>query len=101
MVHVMFGSMDEEAFELRMAAMSLTAPMVSVDPSYARKLLRDLAAWSQSIGFEIATAECAGRINSPQKSRVPDEAAGRLRRAAHVLSSQPRLWQLRKREEAL
>jgi hypothetical protein len=48
---VMFGSMDEEAFELRMAAMSLTAPMVSVDPSYARKLLRDLAAWSQSIGF--------------------------------------------------
>ena len=48
---VMYGSMDEEAFDLRMAAMSLTAPMVSVDPSYARKLLRDLAAWSQSIGF--------------------------------------------------
>jgi len=27
------------------------APMVSVDPGYVRKLLRDLAAWSQSIGF--------------------------------------------------
>jgi hypothetical protein len=27
------------------------ATMAPVDPSYARKLLRDLAAWSQSIGF--------------------------------------------------
>ena len=26
--------------------------MVSVDPSYARKLLRDLAVWSRSIGFD-------------------------------------------------
>jgi hypothetical protein len=25
--------------------------MVDVDPAYARKLLRDLAAWSKSIGF--------------------------------------------------
>jgi hypothetical protein len=32
-------------------AASMAAPMVSVDPSYARKLLRELAAWSQSIGF--------------------------------------------------
>lgn len=49
--NVMFGSMDEEALELQMAAMSLTASMISVDPGYARKLLRDLALWSQSIGF--------------------------------------------------
>jgi hypothetical protein len=27
------------------------SPLVSAGPSYARKLLRDLAAWSQSIGF--------------------------------------------------
>jgi hypothetical protein len=34
-----------------MEATDAGSPMVSVDPSYARKLLRDLAAWSQSIGF--------------------------------------------------
>jgi len=48
---VMFRAVDEEAFELYMAAMNATAPAISVDPSYGRKLLRDLAAWSQSIGF--------------------------------------------------
>jgi hypothetical protein len=45
---VMFESVESEAFEMYMDA---SEPMVSVDPSYARKLLRDLAAWSQSIGF--------------------------------------------------
>src|SRR5260370_11421649 len=34
-----------------MDAADAGSPMVSVDPSYARKLLRDVAAWSQSIGF--------------------------------------------------
>jgi hypothetical protein len=28
-----------------------TAPFASVDPSYARKLLRDLVAWARSLGF--------------------------------------------------
>jgi hypothetical protein len=32
-------------------AMHGGSPLVSAGPSYARKLLRDLAAWSQSIGF--------------------------------------------------
>jgi hypothetical protein len=45
---VMFKSLDRDVFEKYMDAGSR---MVSVDPSYARKLLRDLAAWSQSIGF--------------------------------------------------
>jgi hypothetical protein len=48
---VMFDSIEGEAFERYMAVMDGGSAMVSVDPGYARKLLRDLAAWSQSIGF--------------------------------------------------
>jgi hypothetical protein len=48
---VMFESVESEVFEMYMEAMDALSPVVSVDPSYARKLLRDLAAWSQSIGF--------------------------------------------------
>jgi hypothetical protein len=48
---VMFESVESEAFEMYIEATNAGSPMVSVDPSYARKLLRDLAAWSQSIGF--------------------------------------------------
>ena len=58
---VMFELVEGEAFEMYMDAMDAASPMVSVDPSYARKLLRDLATWSQSIGFaphrEFATVE--------------------------------------------
>lgn len=48
---VMFRSVDDDQLQLYMAAMNVTAPMISVDPRYARKLLRDLALWSRSIGF--------------------------------------------------
>ncbi len=48
---VMFESVEREVFEMYMDATDARSPVVSVDPSYARKLLRDLAAWSQSIGF--------------------------------------------------
>jgi len=48
---VMFESVESEVFEMYMDATDAGSPMASVDPSYARKLLRDLAAWSQSIGF--------------------------------------------------
>jgi hypothetical protein len=48
---VIFQSVESEVFEMYMEATDAGSPMVSVDPSYARKLLRDLAAWSQSIGF--------------------------------------------------
>ena len=48
---VMFESVESEVFEMYMDAMDAGSPTVSVDPRYARKLLRDLAAWSQSIGF--------------------------------------------------
>ncbi len=48
---VMFESVESEVFEMYMDATDAMSPVVSVDPGYARKLLRDLAAWSQSIGF--------------------------------------------------
>ena len=48
---VMFESVESDVFEMYMDATDAGSPMVSVDPGYARKLLRDLAAWSQSIGF--------------------------------------------------
>src|SRR5207245_3946444 len=48
---VMFESVESEVFEMYMDATDAGSPMVCVDPGYARKLLRDLAAWSQSIGF--------------------------------------------------
>ena len=48
---VMFESVESEVFEMYMDATDAGSPLVSADPSYARKLLRDLAAWSQSIGF--------------------------------------------------
>jgi hypothetical protein len=38
-------------FELYREAANAASPMDSVDPSYAQKLLCELAAWSQSIGF--------------------------------------------------
>ena len=48
---VMFKSVERDVFEMYVDSMDAGSPIVSVDPSYARKLLRDLAAWSQSIGF--------------------------------------------------
>ena len=48
---VMFESVEGEVFEDYMEATEAESPMVDVDPACARKLLRDLAAWSQSIGF--------------------------------------------------
>jgi hypothetical protein len=49
--NVMFEAVDDAVFEMYLDATDAGSPMVSVDPGYARKLLRDLAAWSQSIGF--------------------------------------------------
>jgi hypothetical protein len=49
--NVMFESVEGEIFDTYMNVMDAASPMVPVDPTDARKLLRDLAAWSQSIGF--------------------------------------------------
>ena len=47
----MFGALDGENFERTMNGMHAASPLVPVEPSHARKLLRDLTAWSRSIGF--------------------------------------------------
>jgi hypothetical protein len=46
---VTFELVGGEYFQSYMDTMDSMSPMVSVDPSYARKLLRDLAVWSRSI----------------------------------------------------
>jgi hypothetical protein len=48
---VMFESVESEVFGMFMDATDAGSPLIPVDPSYARKLLCDLVAWSQSIGF--------------------------------------------------
>jgi hypothetical protein len=48
---VMFESVEREALEAYLDATDAGAPLIPVDPSYARKLLCDLAKWSHSIGF--------------------------------------------------
>jgi hypothetical protein len=48
---VMFESFERDEFAMYVEATDAGSPLVSITPSDARKLLRDLAAWSQSIGF--------------------------------------------------
>ena len=44
-------SADGEEFAFYFEAMAAEVPLKEVDPSYARKLLREAAAWAQSVGF--------------------------------------------------
>jgi hypothetical protein len=48
---VMFESLERDEFARYVEANDAGSPLVSITPSDARRLLRDLAAWSQSIGF--------------------------------------------------
>jgi hypothetical protein len=48
---VMFRTMDVGELAPYLDMLRETTPLVSVDPSYARKLLRDLTRWSASLGF--------------------------------------------------
>ena len=48
---VMFESLESDEFAIYVEATDAGSPLVSIYPSDARKLLRGLAAWSQSIGF--------------------------------------------------
>lgn len=47
----MFRALDAEEFEMTVEALAEASPVISVEPSYARKLLRDLAAWARAKGF--------------------------------------------------
>lgn len=48
---VILRPLDRSDFLAYVETMSVTAPMEAVEPSYARKLLHDLTAWSRSHGF--------------------------------------------------
>lgn len=72
---VMIDSVDDGAFEHYMHVSSIGSPMIPVDPAYARKLLRDLAAWSRSFGFaphrDFAVAErLFGEVNADDSDAV-------------------------------
>ena len=49
---VMFEMVGAEELSMYVEATGLAAPLVAVEPSYARKLLRDVAGWAQSVGFQ-------------------------------------------------
>jgi hypothetical protein len=101
---VIFESVEREFFEFYVEATGLGSPLVSVDPSHARKLLRDLATWSQSIGFpphrDFATVERLfgdvsadssdavfrfGRDGKPVYIPGPDDSAPLIRRRIEQL----------------
>ncbi len=48
---VMVRAMTQGEFELYVDQLSDATPLVPVNPSYARKLLRDLVQWSGALGF--------------------------------------------------
>jgi hypothetical protein len=58
---VLLRSMAGAEFDMFLAKAGMASPLGPVDPSYARKLLRELAAWAQSLGFsphrDFAAAE--------------------------------------------
>ena len=72
---VIFEVTDGDIFQFYMDRMDRVTPMASVDPSYARKLLRDLDAWSRSLGFvphrDFATVErIFGDVNAATSDAV-------------------------------
>jgi hypothetical protein len=73
--NVTFESVEREVFEMYMDATDTAAPMAAADPSYARKLLRDLAMWSRSIGFAphrdfAAVEQIFGDVNAGASGAV-------------------------------
>jgi hypothetical protein len=49
---VMFRTLEGGQLATYLGRLSAATPLVPVDPSYARKLLRDLVLWSGSLGFQ-------------------------------------------------
>lgn len=49
---LMIRTIETEQLEVYLEKLSEAAPLEQVDPSYARKMLRDLVEWSRSLGFE-------------------------------------------------
>jgi len=91
-------SVGAEEFAMYIATMGAAAPMIPVEPSYARKLLRNVAAWAQSLGFpphrdftvaermfgEVSAADCEvdfqfGRDGKPVYMPGPTESSSLIR----------------------
>jgi hypothetical protein len=53
--NVIFGRMGGQEFEAMIGTLEAEVAQDPVEPSYARKLLRDLAIWAQAVGFAPAT----------------------------------------------
>ena len=49
--NIIFRTMDQDQLDFYIDRLEAASPMTAVDPSYARKLVRDLVRWSRSIGF--------------------------------------------------
>ena len=49
---VLFREIDEAEIESLLDGLETAAPLVAVDPSYARKLVRDAVAYARSLGLE-------------------------------------------------
>lgn len=49
--NVMFQSLGDEEFSFYLEQIGAASPLIPLEPGHARKLLRDLAAWSQELGF--------------------------------------------------
>lgn len=101
---VTFEMVGAEYFQFYMDVTDRMSPLAEVDPAYARKLLRDLAAWSRSLGFaphrDFATVErIFGDVNADASDAVfqfgrdgkplyipgPDDTAPLIRRRVEQL----------------
>jgi hypothetical protein len=58
---IILRDLGAEELEILSSAMAISAPLSAIDPAWGRKLVRDAAAWSATIGFpphrDFATAE--------------------------------------------
>lgn len=102
-----FRQSDEWEINDFIEAIDETAPLAEIDPSYARKLLRDLVAWSRSLGIEphsdyaalellfgdSSAASCDvtfhfGQDGKPLYIPGPEDTPARIRRRVEQLRRQ-------------
>ena len=76
----LFRELEEAKMESFLEAFEETAPFEEVDPSYARKLLRDAAAYGRSLGLEPHSRLCRPGVvlRRHRGGRVPGQIPVRL-----------------------
>jgi hypothetical protein len=104
---LLFRAIGGDDFAMYVDRMGAESPVVPVEPAYARKLLRDLAAWAGSIGFappadfvaverlfgDVRTDDCDevfqfGRNGKPLYVPGPSESTTQARRRQEHLRRQ-------------